>query len=402
MRKNHILRGRVNVSTLHCIVAVSMVALIVLQCASLDLGQCAASSANLPPMSLTVVGLNGTQVILNANDIANLPAYTAPGGYLTSAGSIRGIGNYTGVSIITFCDWVGGITADNSLAVTAADGYSMVFTYEQINGRNLVTYDPVTGNEVPNTKPLTMVLAYFKDGLPLSTDDGPLRVAILGPEGLITDGHNWIKFVVTIEISPAVKDWTLALNGVLFENMTRGTFESGANSNCHGLNWTDNNGNVWSGIPLWRLVGRVDDSDAHTGQAFNRTLADLGYDVKVIAGDGYTMEFDIKRVKLDDEIILANQLNGAPLPEPFWPLRLVGSDLSSKEMIRNVIEIQLLFTDTNQDGKVNIIDIALVAKAFGSKPGDPNWNQKADIDRNGAISIVDISLVAKDFGRGGS
>ncbi len=47
-----------------------------------------------------------------------------------------------------------------------------------------------------------MVLVYFKDGQPLPSNEGPLRLAILGPEGLITEGHNWVKFVVKIGIRP--------------------------------------------------------------------------------------------------------------------------------------------------------------------------------------------------------
>lgn len=54
--------------------------------------------------------------------------------------------------------------------------------------------------------------------------------------------------------------------------------------------------------------------------------------------------------------------------------------------------------DINADGKIDILDIAIVAKAFGSKLGEINWNEKADIDKNGVINILDISLVAKQFG----
>jgi len=59
----------------------------------------------------------------------------------------------------------------------------------------------------------------------------------------------------------------------------------------------------------------------------------------------------------------------------------------------------ILTADINKDGIVNILDIAIVAKAFNSKPGDFNWNQLADIDKNGIVNIVDISRVAKEYGR---
>jgi parallel beta-helix repeat protein len=58
-----------------------------------------------------------------------------------------------------------------------------------------------------------------------------------------------------------------------------------------------------------------------------------------------------------------------------------------------------LITDINADGKVNIVDITIVAKAFGSTQGGPLWNEAADFDKNGQINIIDISRVAKDYGK---
>jgi len=58
-----------------------------------------------------------------------------------------------------------------------------------------------------------------------------------------------------------------------------------------------------------------------------------------------------------------------------------------------------LVTDLNGDGIVNILDISIVALAFGSNPGDENCNQIADLDKNGEINIIDISMIAKDYGK---
>ena len=56
--------------------------------------------------------------------------------------------------------------------------------------------------------------------------------------------------------------------------------------------------------------------------------------------------------------------------------------------------------DINADGIVNIIDIATVARAYGSKPGDPNWNEIADVaEPYGEINILDIAKVAKEYGK---
>ena len=54
--------------------------------------------------------------------------------------------------------------------------------------------------------------------------------------------------------------------------------------------------------------------------------------------------------------------------------------------------------DLNKDGFVNIIDVSTVSRAFGCRPGDPHWNQMADVDMNEIINIIDVSKVAKHFG----
>jgi len=62
-------------------------------------------------------------------------------------------------------------------------------------------------------------------------------------------------------------------------------------------------------------------------------------------------------------------------------------------------DVVWLFTDIDRNGKVDILDIALVAKAYGSEPDDPNWEPKADLDGNGIIDILDIAKVARDYGK---
>ncbi|MDI6826303.1 MAG: NosD domain-containing protein, partial [Candidatus Aenigmarchaeota archaeon] len=54
--------------------------------------------------------------------------------------------------------------------------------------------------------------------------------------------------------------------------------------------------------------------------------------------------------------------------------------------------------DLDPNGKIDIKDIAIVARAFGSKPGDTNWDPDADLDNNSIVNIIDIAKVAKEFG----
>jgi hypothetical protein len=55
--------------------------------------------------------------------------------------------------------------------------------------------------------------------------------------------------------------------------------------------------------------------------------------------------------------------------------------------------------DINGDGKVDIGDVAIAAKAFGSHVGWPRWNPDADVNGDGVVSIMDIALIAKHFGQ---
>jgi hypothetical protein len=221
----------------------------------------------------------------------------------------------------------------------------MVYTYNQVQGKNFTCYSPTTGDEVQPTQPLTMILAYYRNGANLTSDEGPLRLAIVGSQGLLTDGHFWIKMVTKLVIQPAVTDWTLVLIGPNSDNMTRSSFESGMNCKDwnHVANWTDIKNNVWSGMPLWYLIAWIDDKGDINRMEFNDTLAIQGYTVKVISGNGDYCEFTSLRVMHNSTIIVANALNGAPLPEPYWPLKLVGSGLSDDEMICNIVEIQIIF-----------------------------------------------------------
>jgi hypothetical protein len=55
--------------------------------------------------------------------------------------------------------------------------------------------------------------------------------------------------------------------------------------------------------------------------------------------------------------------------------------------------------DLNGDFKVNLEDLVLLALAYGSKPGDPNWNPNADIDNSGTVGLSDLVILALHYGQ---
>ncbi len=58
-----------------------------------------------------------------------------------------------------------------------------------------------------------------------------------------------------------------------------------------------------------------------------------------------------------------------------------------------------LLGDINGDGTVNILDAIILAKAFGSKPGDPNWDSRADLNKDSVVNILDAIKLAENFGK---
>jgi N-dimethylarginine dimethylaminohydrolase len=111
----------------------------------------------------------------------------------------------------------------------------------------------------------------------------------------------------------------------------------------HVYTWTDGDGDAWTGIPVWLLVGRVDDDNAHGDEAFNRELAATGYQVSFVASDGYHKELDSTLIAENNEIIVAYLLNGEALPEDKAPLRVVGEVPSSGHMVSMLESIELIF-----------------------------------------------------------
>ena len=190
---------------------------------------------------------------------------------------------------------------------------------------------------------MTAILAYEADGKPFDAkQDGALRLAIISAElNQVTDGHWSVKWVNKLEVKSLGAEWALHLAGALTEDTDRASVESCGAPQCHGSSWTDDKAQEWVGVPLWLFVGSVDDEIEHEGPAFNDALAEAGYSLDVIASDGYTVTFDAARINRNDNIIVAYKVNENPLPDEFFPLRLVGSDLEKKEMVGMIAEIHV-------------------------------------------------------------
>lgn len=62
------------------------------------------------------------------------------------------------------------------------------------------------------------------------------------------------------------------------------------------------------------------------------------------------------------------------------------------------VTVTKLIGDLNDDGEVDMRDIAIAAMAFGSYPGHSRWNIIADINQDSQVDMRDIALIARNFG----
>ena len=311
-----------------------------------------ATATAVPPASstevaLTLIGKQGTKT-LTLDDIMKMPATQGQGGMKSSTGKIEPPALYKGVLLTDLAALVGGMDQTQSVEVDAKDGYAMTYSPDQVLNGNFTTYDPGTGDETHSAGQLQVLIAYSADGQPLDPATvGPLRLVVISAQNnQVVDGHWAAKWVNKITVKALEQDYVLHLEGAMTEDVDRGSFQSCTAAKCHQAQITDTKSQVWVGVPLWRLVGRVDDQIKHDGPAFNDALADAGYTVDVVGADGFTATFDSHLIKRNNNIIVASTMNGNPLTDKDFPLRLVGTDLTGKQSVGGIAKIVIHFSQT--------------------------------------------------------
>lgn len=91
---------------------------------------------------------------------------------------------------------------------------------------------------------------------------------------------------------------------------------------------------------------------------------------------------------LDDISILAS----SPSPEAAVPETGEGRPPGKETMGEDT---NLPCEDLNSDGCIDLTDLALLALAWHSKPGDKNWNPRADLNDDGIIDIQDLNVLTQ-------
>jgi DMSO/TMAO reductase YedYZ molybdopterin-dependent catalytic subunit len=224
----------------------------------------------------------------------------------------------------TFNDTRANVTG-YTVRVIAGDGYNKTFSSLGVSHNN--------GYIIANTL----------NGTALSGSNGHLK--LVGPA--TTSGGQRVGNITKISLEglPAYPagSYNLSLKGKISDIIPQPELEEWIAH--HNAVYTDGSGNVYEGIPLWRLMGWVDDRIPHGSDGFDDAAAVAGYKVIVKAGDGYAKEFTSGSIGKNDNYIIANTLNGSALPttgsNPPWPLRLVGASVSGSNSVGKIAEIEL-------------------------------------------------------------
>jgi hypothetical protein len=80
-----------------------------------------------------------------------------------------------------------------------------------------------------------------------------------------------------------------------------------------------------------------------------------------------------------------------------WPVS-GQTDLTNNNVTSGVVKVTIP-GDLNGDFQVNLKDLAILAKAYGSTAGDANWNPNADIDGDGLVGLSDLGILVQHYGQ---
>lgn len=87
------------------------------------------------------------------------------------------------------------------------------------------------------------------------------------------------------------------------------------------------------------------------------------------------------------------------------PMGTAAGEVTDTDLTNNKIDHPLIVktriwpVDLDGSGDIKILDISVCGKAYGSVPGQPRWDARADINGDGKITIIDMAKIAKQFGK---
>jgi len=72
--------------------------------------------------------------------------------------------------------------------------------------------------------------------------------------------------------------------------------------------------------------------------------------------------------------------------------------IANNEFVYGEINVRLM-GDIDDNGGIDMRDVGIACRAFGSFPGDLEWSFEVDLDQNGLVDLRDIAMVLVNFGK---
>jgi hypothetical protein len=250
---------------------------------------------------------------------------------------------YKGIALTDLLDTVGGLSSSSVVSVASTDGYVMTFSSEQLMGGGLTTYDPETGAQNAVERPPRAVLVCTVDGSPASDKDGLPRLVFLSPsKNQVVEGFLWVRRVARIHVRTRYEEWRVLLRGAARRTLDRTLFKALAADPEYREAWQDMQGRTWTGVPFYKVAGLVEGEPEEQTCRSKRGLGEIDYTVTVVGTDGMTVSLNSTEISESRGIIVAGQMEGNPLGDVEFPLRLVGPALRPSQMVGGIREIHLL------------------------------------------------------------
>jgi parallel beta-helix repeat protein len=147
-------------------------------------------------------------------------------------------------------------------------------------------------------------------------------------------------------------------------------------------------------------------------QGYDRTI---GVNVKIInygvQPENFNLTFQVcssaqtqnVTLMMRNSTLLTFQFNVSGWTKGNYTLRAAASQVpgetdTSDSTCQGLFSVSIL-GDVNGDGRVDMRDVAYVARLLGVGPTSPLWNPNADVNDTGTIGMTDINTVASQFGQ---
>jgi hypothetical protein len=306
------------------------------------------------PVVFTLTGKDGNARPFTMAELQALPAYTGYAGFKDSANTLNDYGLHP-VKGVKMVDLLAMYNYDytTDVMIHALDGYAKLMAPDMIRGIGIPVYTdvpPFPPSVLPSDIALNAVLVYAEKNAPNamvddpnpwvplpsppSGDAGPLRLWFAYDSrhtsgvGYVVDGEVCVRMVDALRITGGqVKQWSVTLKGPKkTAKITRTNFESCTAASCHRQTTVKYKGHSYSGLPLYLMVGKVDDNrDSNNWGDFNVKLAKKGYTVQFVNAKGKAVSVSSKLLAgKPTNIILAWRKDGKELTGSAGPLWLRG------------------------------------------------------------------------------